>query len=84
MTVCDGSPTLVQDDSDEEESRGMHPEFRQASMRQRERELEASLSETHTRSEKQKEESRAVRLVWGGPDESRWTWVLATWRIAGS
>jgi hypothetical protein len=61
----------------------MHPEFRQATIRQRERELSSALRDVHAREEprKEKEEPLAVRLVWAGPESSQWPGLFAAWRI---
>jgi hypothetical protein len=63
----------------------MHPEFREATIRQRERELSAALRDIHTREEprKEREEPLALRLLWAGSERSQWPSVLAAWRIAG-
>ena len=62
----------------------MHPEFRETLIRQRERELNATRNDVppRERSAKDEDDPRALRLI--RPDESRWAWALAGWRIAGS
>ena len=62
----------------------MHPEFRQATIRQRERELGAALRDAraHERTKKKETEEDPLRLIWATPGGS-WLAALATWRIAG-